>query len=94
MKLNDVLYRRQYKIILSSDISNLDLSYLNSLGIWSNPKDKHYILTLKVNDSPYKDLIVFEKKFKEITGLDSKDFTIEIKNGPLTLQSAVDSSWF
>ncbi|WP_325845894.1 hypothetical protein [Enterococcus casseliflavus] len=66
MKLNDVLYRRQYKIILSSDISNLDLLYLNSLGIWSNPKDKHYILTLKVNDSPYKDPIVFEKNLKKL----------------------------
>ncbi|EPH63163.1 hypothetical protein D932_02080 [Enterococcus casseliflavus 14-MB-W-14] len=93
MKLNDILYRRQYKIILSSDISSLDLSSLNSLGIWSNPKDKHYILTLKNNDDFYKNPIVFEKKFKEITGLSSKDFNLEIKNGPLTLQGAADSSW-
>ena len=94
MKLNDVLYRRQYKIVLSSDISSLDLSSLNSLGIWSNPKDKHYVLTLKNNDDPYKDPAVFEEKFKEITGLGSKDFNLETKNGQLTLQGAVDSSWF
>lgn len=94
MKLNDILYRRQYKIILSSDISNLDLSSLNSLGIWNNPKDKHYILILKNNDNPCKDPSVFEEKFKEITGLGSKDFSLEAKYEPLTLQGAVDSSWF
>lgn len=94
MKLNDGLYRRQYKIILSSDIIRLDLCSLNSLGIWSNPKDKHYILTLKNNDDLYKDPVLFEKKFKEITGLGSNDFNLETKNGPLTLQGAVDSSWF
>ena len=94
MKLNDILYRRQYKIILSSDISSLDLSSLNSLGIWNNPKDKHYILILKNNDNPCKDPSVFEEKFKEITELGSKDFSLEAKYGPLTLQGAVDSSWF
>ena len=45
----------------------------------SNPKDKHYILTLKNNDDPYKDPAVFEEKFKEITGLGSKDFNLETK---------------
>ncbi|MBK0039275.1 MULTISPECIES: hypothetical protein [unclassified Enterococcus] len=94
MKLNDVLYRRQYKIVLSSDISSLDLSSLNSFGIWSNPKDKHYVLTLEKHDDPYNDPVVFEEKFKEFTGLGSKDFNLETKNGPLTLQGAVDSSWF
>ena len=31
-----------------------------------------------------KDPAVFEEKFKEITGLGSKDFNLETKNGPLT----------
>lgn len=94
MKINDVLHRRQYTINLSSNTPPLDLASLSNMGVWSNPKEKHYILTLTHNDDPINDSSMFEKIFKERTGLQSKDFIYEAKHGPVTLQRAVDSTWF
>ncbi|KAA8324549.1 hypothetical protein FE407_08150 [Leuconostoc carnosum] len=94
MKLTNILYRRQYKIQLSSSTPNLDLKSLDTMGIWINPTDKHYLLTLKSGDDPNVDFAIFEKNFREKTGLTSDEAKIEAKDGPLTLQNAVDTPWF
>lgn len=93
MKLKQVLHQRQYKIQLSSEVSVLDLKYLNAMGIWSHPMDRHYLLTLKSSEDPNVDPIIFEKIFREKTGLSSNEAKIESSYGPLTFQNAVDSSW-
>ncbi|PMD73766.1 hypothetical protein [Companilactobacillus nuruki] len=93
MKLKDILYRRQYKIELLKDVPDLKIKDLKSLGIWSNPIDKHYILTLKTANDPNETPINFENDFKKLTGLSSEDFKIEAKYGPMTLQNASDSPW-
>lgn len=94
MKWNDILHRRQYKICLSNTTQILNLNSLKHMGIWSNPTDYHYILTLKDNNDPNFDPVIFEKNFKEETGLNLDEFKIESSYGPLTLQSAVEFSWF
>ncbi len=94
MNLKDTLYRRQFKIILSPSTSNLDLNSLSDLSVWSNPVEHHYLLTLKNKHDPNEELVIFEKNFKEKTGLKSAEFKIEASYGPLTLQKAVDSAWF
>ena len=93
MKINDVLHRRQYTINLSSNTPPLDLASLSNMGSGVIQK-KHYILILTHNDDPINDSSMFEKIFKERTGLQSKDFIYEAKHGPMTLQRAVDSTWF
>ncbi|MGY3702481.1 hypothetical protein [Leuconostoc gelidum] len=64
------------------------------MGIWINPVDKHYLLTLKSGDDPNMDSVIFEKNFREKTGLTSDEAKIEAKYGPFTLQNAVDKPWF
>jgi len=94
MKLTNILYRRQYKIQLTASTPNLDLKALSTMGIWINPVDKHYLLTLKSGDDPNMDSVIFEKNFREKTGLTSDEAKIEAKYGPFTLQNAVDKPWF
>ena len=65
MKLTNILYRRQYKIQLSSSTPNLDLKSLDTMGIWINPTDKHYLLTLKSGDDPNVDFAIFEKNLEK-----------------------------
>lgn len=93
MNLTKILYHRQYKILLSSDAPSLDLDHLNTMGIWSHPVERHYLLTLQSNEDPNVDPVTFEKLFRKKTGLTSNEAKIEPEFGPLTLQNAVDRSW-
>lgn len=72
MKINDVLHRRQYTINLSSNTPPLDLASLSNMGVWSNPKEKHYILTLTHNDDPINDSSMFEKILRSILDYSQK----------------------
>ena len=94
MKFKDMLYRRQYKIQLCPDTPLLDLNFLKDFGIWSNPADKKYILTLQSTDDLNNDPNVFEYNFRKKTDLHSNECQIEAKYGPLTFQNGIDSSWF
>lgn len=94
MGINNVLHRRQYKIVIDDAISGLNLDMLGDLGIWSNPKNKHYLLTLRSNEDPNTDIGAFIKTFEKKTGLTSDDFTIQSQTGPLTLQRVVYDEWF
>lgn len=93
MNLEKILHQHQYKILLSSDTPSLDLNDLNKMGIWSHPMDRHYLLTLRSNDDPNVDPKIFEKMFRETTGLTSNEAKIAPGFGPQTFQSAVDRPW-
>ncbi|MBZ6009996.1 hypothetical protein KIJ18_02905 [Leuconostoc gelidum subsp. aenigmaticum] len=87
-------YYEVNKYSVSAPTPNLDLKALSTMGIWINPVDKHYLLTLKSGDDPNMDSVIFEKNFREKTGLTSDEAKIEAKYGPFTLQNAVDKPWF
>lgn len=44
---------RQYKIELTADAPNIDIVALKNFGVWMNPYDKFYVLTLTDAESPY-----------------------------------------
>lgn len=94
MGLNDVLYRRQYKIQTEPSVPPLDLKQLKTLGLWINPIKGHYVVTLTSDKDPNNDIATFTTNFKKITQLASTEFKIEPQFGPFTLQNAVDSPWF
>ena len=64
MGINNVLHRRQYKIVIDDTINGLNLDTLGNLGIWSNPKNKHYLVTLRSNEDPNTDIGTFIKAFE------------------------------
>ena len=46
MNFNNMHNVRQYKIELTADAPNIDIVALKNFGVWMNPYDKFYVLTL------------------------------------------------
>lgn len=93
MQINEALNIRQYKIILAEDTEKLPLDELKELGTWINPLPKHYVVMLPSNDLPIAKPEIFEKVFREKTGLSSGKAQIEATYGPFNLQRAVEKEW-
>lgn len=77
MNFNNMHNVRQYKIELTADAPNIDIVALKNFGVWMNPYDKFYVLTLTDAESPYTHSQLFIQDFFKKTGLKQNQVTIQ-----------------
>lgn len=94
MKLNDILYKRQYRIALLSEPKTFEKAAVDSWGIWQHPRKDVYILTLTSVQDRNNDPAEFKSSFLAATGLSASSVKMDPTYGPFTPQRAVDKPWF